>query len=98
MLLEWMKAAGGQVIGIDWRIDLDIAWQRLGTDVAIQGNLDPATLFADLPKIRRQAKRILDQAAGRPGHIFNLGHGVLPNTPVGHVKALVEAVHELSQR
>jgi uroporphyrinogen decarboxylase len=97
MLLELMKEAGGQVIGVDWRVDLDAAWTRLG-DVAIQGNLDPTVLFADIPEIRRQAKRIIDQANGRPGHIFNLGHGVLPNTPVGHVKALVDAVHEMSQR
>ena len=97
MLLELMKEAGGHVIGVDWRVDLDVAWKRLG-DVAIQGNLDPAVLFAEVPDIRREAKRILDQAAGRPGHIFNLGHGVLPNTPVGHVKALVNIVHELSKR
>lgn len=97
MLLELMKEAGGDVIGVDWRVDLDSAWKRLG-DVAIQGNLDPAVLFADVPDIRREAKRILDQAAGRPGHIFNLGHGVLPDTPVGHVKALVDAVHEMSRR
>jgi uroporphyrinogen decarboxylase len=95
MLLELMKEAGGDVIGMDWRVELDQAWKRLG-DVAIQGNMDPAALFSDLPTIRRQAQRILDQAAGRPGHIFNLGHGVLPDTPVGHVKALVDAVHELS--
>ncbi len=97
MLLELMKEAGSSVIGIDWRVELDSAWKRLG-DVAIQGNLDPAVLFSEVPEIRRQAKRILDQAADRPGHIFNLGHGVLPNTPVGHVKALVDAVHELSVR
>ncbi len=97
MLLELMKEAGGDVIGVDWRVELDAAWSRIG-DVAIQGNLDPAVLFAEIPEIRRQAKRILDQAAGRPGHIFNLGHGVLPNTPVGHVKALVDTVHELSNR
>ena len=97
MLLELLKEAGGNVIGVDWRVELDAAWSRLG-DVAIQGNLDPTVLFADVPEIRRQAKRILDQAAGRAGHIFNLGHGVLPNTPVGHVKALVDAVHEMSQR
>jgi len=91
--LELIKEAGGDVIGLDWRVELDQAWQRLGP-VAVQGNLDPVALFAEPAEIRRQAKRILDQAAGRPGHIFNLGHGVLPNTPVGHVKALVDAVHE----
>lgn len=96
-LLELLKEAGGDVIGLDWRVELDAAWQRLG-DVAVQGNLDPVALFADPPEIRRQAQRILDQAAGRPGHIFNLGHGILPDTPVGHVKALVDIVHELSER
>jgi len=94
-LLELMRDAGGSVIGLDWRVALDEAWKRLGP-VAVQGNLDPAALFAEPAEIRRQAKKILDQAAGRPGHIFNLGHGVLPQTPVGHVKALVDAVHELS--
>jgi len=96
-LLELMKDTGCHVLGVDWRVELDAAWARIG-DVAIQGNLDPAVLFAETPEIRRQVRRILDQAAGRPGHIFNLGHGVLPNTPVGHVKALIDAVHELSDR
>jgi len=97
MLLESMKDTGCHVLGVDWRVELDAAWSRIG-DVAIQGNLDPAVLFAEIPEIRRQAKRILDQAGGRPGHIFNLGHGVLPDTPVGHVKALVDAIHEMSNR
>jgi uroporphyrinogen decarboxylase len=92
--LELLKEAGGDVIGLDWRVELDAGWKRLG-DVAIQGNLDPVALFGDLASIRREAKRILDQAAKRPGHIFNLGHGILPETPVGHVRALVDAVHEL---
>ena len=94
-LLPLMAEAGGDVIGIDWRIDLDRAWRQVGSDRAVQGNLDPAVLLADHETIRREAKRILDQAAGRPGHIFNLGHGVLPQTPVENVIALVEAVHEL---
>ncbi len=97
-LLECMRAAGGDVIGVDWRIDLDAAWARVGHDVAVQGNLDPVTLFAPIPEIRRRAADILGQAAGRPGHVFNLGHGVLPQTPVDHVRALVDAVHELSAR
>lgn len=97
-LLEGMRAAGSDVIGIDWRIDLDAAWARVGHDVAVQGNLDPATLLAPIAEIRRHAATILDQAAGRPGHVFNLGHGVLPETPVDHVRALVDAVHELSAR
>ncbi len=97
-LLELMREAGGDVIGLDWRVDLAEAWKRLGYDVAVQGNLDPIALFADLPEIRARARTILDKAAGRPGHIFNLGHGILPETPVDHVIALVEAVHELSRR
>jgi uroporphyrinogen decarboxylase len=97
-LLEAMRAAGGSVIGLDWRVDLDAAWARVGYDVAVQGNLDPATLLAPVAEIRRRAAAILDQAAARPGHIFNLGHGVLPTTPPDHVRALVDAVHELSAR
>jgi uroporphyrinogen decarboxylase len=97
-LLEAMRAAGGHVIGLDWRVDLDAAWARLGHDVAVQGNLDPSTLLAPIPEVRARAAAILDQAANRPGHIFNLGHGVLPETPVDHVRALVDAVHELSAR
>ena len=96
-LLELMREAGGDVIGLDWRVPLDEAWQRLG-DVAVMGNLDPVTLFADVGVVRAQARRILERAGGRPGHIFNLGHGILPETPVDNVIALVDAVHELSQR
>jgi uroporphyrinogen decarboxylase len=97
-LLELMREAGGDVIGLDWRVDLAQAWQRLGYDVAVQGNLDPIALFADVPEIRARARAILDQAAGRPGHIFNLGHGILPETPVDHAIALVDAVHQMSAR
>ncbi|HUY38595.1 MAG TPA: uroporphyrinogen decarboxylase [Candidatus Binataceae bacterium] len=97
-LLELMREAGGDVIGLDWRVDLAEAWKRLGYDVAVQGNLDPIALFAPVPEIRTRARAILDRAAGRPGHIFNLGHGILPDTPVDHVIALVDAVHELSRR
>src|SRR5271166_4698969 len=97
-LIELMKQAGGDVIGLDWRVSLSEAWERLGYDVAVQGNLDPVALFAEVGEIRVRAKAILDEAAGRPGHIFNLGHGILPNTPVDHVKALVDSVHELSRR
>jgi uroporphyrinogen decarboxylase len=93
-LLELLKEAGGDVIGLDWRVELDAAWKRLGK-TAIMGNMDPVALFSSPDSIRKEAKRILDQAAGRPGHIFNLGHGILPETPVGHVKALVDVVHEL---
>jgi uroporphyrinogen decarboxylase len=95
-LLELMREAGGDVIGVDWRVGLDEAWQRIGHDVAVMGNLDPVTLFAGKDYVRAQAKKILEQAAGRPGHIFNLGHGILPETPVENVIALVEAVHEMS--
>src|SRR5687767_4515671 len=96
-LLELMKEAGGDVIGLDWRVRLDEAWARLG-DVAVQGNFDSIALFTTPEVVRRRAKQVLDQAAGRPGHIFNLGHGILPETPVENVVALVEAVHELSSR
>ncbi len=97
-LLEDFRQAGGDVMGLDWRVDLGAAWARLGPDVAVQGNLDPAALLAPPAEIRRRVAAILAQAAGRPGHIFNLGHGVLPDTPVDHVRALVDAVHELSAR
>ena len=92
-LLELQRDAGGDVIGLDWRVDLAEARDRLGSDVAVQGNLDPAILFAPIPEIRRQARRVLDDAAGRPGHIFNLGHGIMPHTPVDHVLALIDFVH-----
>ena len=92
-LLPLLKEAGGEVIGVDWRVDLAEAWDRLGPEVAIQGNLDPLVLFAEPAEIERQAARILDQARGRPGHIFNLGHGVLQHTPVDHVRRLVDFVH-----
>jgi len=97
-LLELMREAGGDVIGLDWRVDLAEAWRRVGHDVAVQGNLDPIALFADIPEIRARARAILDKAGGRPGHIFNLGHGILPETPVDHVIALVDAVHEMSRK
>jgi len=97
-LLPFMKEAGGDVIGLDWRVELGSAWERLGHDVAVQGNLDPAVLLSDVGEIRRAARAILDGAARRPGHIFNLGHGVHQETPVENVKALVDLVHELSSR
>ena len=102
MLLEAMREAGGHIIGLDSQVELDQAWARLdqgpGRRVGVQGNLDPTVLFADLPYIRQRVNRILEQAGGRPGHIFNLGHGILPETPVDHVLALVDYVHELSRR
>ncbi|HVF24012.1 MAG TPA: uroporphyrinogen decarboxylase [Pyrinomonadaceae bacterium] len=93
-LLELMREAGGNVIGLDWRVRLDHGWQRVGHDVAVMGNLDPVALFADREVLLAQARKVLDQAGGRPGHIFNLGHGILPETPVENVIALVEMVHE----
>ena len=95
-LLPLMKRAGGDVIGLDWRIPLDDGWTLLGSDVAVQGNLDPVTLFAPLPEIKSRVHDILRRADGRPGHIFNLGHGILQNTPVNNVKAVVDMVHEYS--
>jgi uroporphyrinogen decarboxylase len=92
-LLELQRDAGGHVLGLDWRVDLGSTWDRLGPGVAIQGNLDPTVLFAPEPEIRSRVRRILAQAAGRPGHIFNLGHGILPHTPVDSVLALVDEVH-----
>jgi uroporphyrinogen decarboxylase len=95
-LLELMREAGGDVIGLDWRVPLNEGWRRVGHDVGVMGNLDPVALFANQDYLRRQASKILGEAAGRPGHIFNLGHGILPETPVENVIALVEAVHEIS--
>jgi uroporphyrinogen decarboxylase len=97
-LLPLMREAGGDVIGLDWRVDLDRGWAAVGHDVGVQGNLDPALLLAKPAVIRERAKTILDRAGGRPGHVFNLGHGVHQSTPVDHVRALVDAVHELSAR
>lgn len=96
MLLEAMRDAGGDVIGCDWRINLDEAWRRVGYDRAIQGNLDPCVLLSNKSEIKHRVELILRQAERRPGHIFNLGHGVLPSTEPQLVKYLVELVHELS--
>jgi uroporphyrinogen decarboxylase len=94
--LEDFATAGGDVIGVDWRVDLDQAWRRVGAARGIMGNLDPLALFGPLERLEADARAILDRAAGRPGHIFNLGHGVLPGTPVDHVRRLVDVVHEAS--
>jgi uroporphyrinogen decarboxylase len=96
-LLALMREAGGDVIGLDWRIDLAAGWQRLG-DVGVQGNLDPVLLFAPRDELRDRTAAILEAAGGRPGHVFNLGHGILPETPVDNVVALVDMVHEMSSR
>ncbi|MBX7165024.1 MAG: uroporphyrinogen decarboxylase [Pirellulales bacterium] len=97
-LLPLLAEAGGAVIGADWRIEIDEAWRLVGHDRAIQGNLDPLVLLAEPAYIRDRAEAILRRVGGRAGHIFNLGHGVLPQTPVDHVRALIDAVHELSQQ
>jgi uroporphyrinogen decarboxylase len=91
-LLELMAAVDCEVVGVDWRVPLDVAWQRIG-DRAIQGNLDPAVLLGSPELVEEKARDVLDRAAGRLGHIFNLGHGVLPNTPLGNLKLLVQVVH-----
>jgi uroporphyrinogen decarboxylase len=97
-LLPLMAEAGGHIIGIDWRISLGDAWRAVGYDRAVQGNLDPAVLLGSRDTICEQARAVLHAAGGRSGHIFNLGHGVLQQTPVDNVRALVEFVHEESQR
>ena len=94
VLLRSMKEVGVDVVGFDWRVNLAEMWDAIGQDVAVQGNLDPTVLFATPGEIRKQAHAILDSVAGRNGHIFNLGHGILPETPVDHVQALIDAVHE----
>ena len=93
-LLELMRDAGGDVIGLDWRVPLDEGWAWIGEDRGVQGNLDPAALFAPRAELERRVRDILRRAGGRPGHIFNLGHGILPGTPVDHVRAVVDLVHE----
>jgi uroporphyrinogen decarboxylase len=97
-LIELMRDAGGDVIGVDWRIGLDDAWVRLGHDKGIQGNLDPILLHATTEVLVGRTKEVLAKADGRPGHVFNLGHGILPTTPVENVRALVEAVKKFSSR
>lgn len=97
-LLPLLRESGGDVFGLDWRVDLKDGWKTVGWDKAVQGNLEPVALFAKPDVIREKAKAVLDAAEGRPGHIFNLGHGVLPDMNPDHVKALVEIVHELSAR
>ena len=93
-MLPLIHEAGGDAMGFDWRIHLDDAWQQIGHGTPIQGNLDPNILFAPIPVIREKVHDILKRAGGRPGHIFNLGHGILQHTPVDHVKAVVDMVHE----
>jgi len=97
-LLPLLRDAGGDVIGLDWRVDLDAAWRAIGDDVGVQGNLDPVALLSPPKTFEPSVRAILKRAAGRPGHIFNLGHGVLASTPAEHVKALVDMVHDISAR
>jgi uroporphyrinogen decarboxylase len=97
-LLPLLRGDRRTVVGVDWRIPLDVAWQRIGHDSSVQGNLDPAVLLAEPDAIRDHVNQLLQSVAGRPGHIFNLGHGVLKETPVEHVIALVESVKDLSQQ
>jgi len=94
-LVELQREAGGSIIGLDWRVDLRDAWSRLGHDVAVQGNLDPVVLQADLATLKTQTQAVMDGAGRRPGHIFNLGHGVLPETDPEQVKTLVKLVHDM---
>ena len=93
-LLPAMKETGADVIGLDWRVPLDEGWERIDYDAAVQGNLDPVLLFAEWKELRSRAEEILRLADGRPGHIFNLGHGILPETPVDNVKNLARFVQE----
>lgn len=95
-LLPAMRETGADVIGLDWRIPLDEGWTRIEHAAAVQGNLDPVLLFADWKELRSRAENVLERAGGRPGHIFNLGHGILPETPVENVKNLVRFVQEYS--
>jgi uroporphyrinogen decarboxylase len=97
-LLGTMRDAGGDAIGVDWRVPLDVAWERVGSDRAIQGNLDPAVCAAPWEAVERAALDVLERAAMRDGHVFNLGHGVLPSTPVETLERLVDLVHERTSR
>ncbi|MEI6046180.1 MAG: uroporphyrinogen decarboxylase family protein, partial [Chloroflexota bacterium] len=97
-LLDQIAPLGSDVVGVDWRIDLDKAWAQIGENQAIQGNLDPVLLFAPWHEVQIHADLILAQANGRPGHIFNLGHGILPGTPVETVQRLADYVHEKTAR
>jgi len=97
-LLDLMKDDGATIIGLDWRVRLDEAWERIGHHLAVQGNLDPAVLFAPPDALERQAADVLARAGSRPGHIFNLGHGLQPDTPLANVMRLVDFVHNESTR
>jgi len=93
-LLPLMRQAGGDVIGLDWRVPLERGWQVIGHNKAVQGNLDPVALFAPIPEMKKRIHDVLHRAEGRPGHIFNVGHGILQHTPEENVKAAVEIIHD----
>ena len=97
-LLEAMREAGGTVIGLDWRTPIQVGWEKVGADCAVQGNLDPTVLLAPRELAEKHAARVLEQAGGKPGHIFNLGHGILPETPASTVEAVIDFVHRTSAR
>jgi len=97
-LLAVQRAGGGTVIGLDWRMPLDEGWQVVGEEVAVQGNLDPTLLFAPRERLLARVDDVLRRADGRPGHVFNLGHGILPGTPVENVRAVVDHVHQVTAR
>ena len=97
-ILEDLRDAGGDVVGVDWRIPIDTAWERIGLDRAVQGNLDPTLLLGPTARMFSQTDDILTRVGARPGHIFNLGHGILPSTPVEHVQMLAQYVHSASRR
>ena len=94
-VLEDLADTGADAVGIDWRIDLGDAFERVGDRVALQGNMDPCMLYAPIPQIQAEVRRLAAQVAGRPGHVFNLGHGILPDVPVAHARAFVDAVKAL---
>lgn len=96
--LNEVAACGGDVIGVDWRLPLDMAWEKIGTDRAIQGNLDPVALLTPWPELKKRVDDVLGRANGNPGHIFNLGHGIFPNVPVDTVRQLVEYVQETTSK
>ena len=96
-LLEHLRDAGGDVIGVDWRIPIDTAWERIGADRAVQGNLDPTLLLGPAGRLLDAAEDVLTRVGARPGHIFNLGHGILPSTPLEHVQMLARHVHSVSR-
>lgn len=97
-LIDLVAKAGGDVVGLDWRINIDEAWRKIGFDKGVQGNLDPVALYGSKDYIKRRVKDILDRAENRNGHIFNLGHGILPTAPIENAKYMIDLVHELSAR